>query len=380
MNHRKQLVSPGFGPVADAFFQTIDADGRAGAALSIWHEGEPVVDLWGGIANGRTGRPFESDTLSVVFSCTKGLASLLIAVLVERGEMPPFETIVADMWPEFAAYGKDRLSVGDVLAHRGGLSAPRKDLALETALDSIALADELASQEPLWNPGESHQYHTVTHGALTAKLIMLATGRTAGLVFNDVIAEPLRADAWIGLPEEEESRVSQLVEAPLPTTSPAPMSEAEREAMYWVERAANVLGRIGPEGFNQRSFHHAELPGIGGIASAWALAKIWSSVVTITDGIRLLQPQCGENLRALRSEGPSFFMGDPPYQSWGAGVMVPSPWQPYMSPTSFGHDGAGGQVAFADSEAKIGFAYVTNLLGDFERGQSVVRALTKALR
>ncbi|MFJ6453972.1 serine hydrolase domain-containing protein [Paenarthrobacter sp. NPDC091669] len=364
MNDRQQLVSPGFGPVADAFFQTVDVDGRAGAALSIWHEGQPVVDLWGGVADGRTGRPFESDTLSVVFSCTKGLATLLIAVLAERDEMPHFETTVAELWPEFAAHGKGRLTVGDVLAHGGGLSAPRKDLTLETALNSLALADELASQEPLWKPGESHQHHTVTHGALTAKLVKLATGRTAGLVFNDVIAQPLGADAWIGLPD----------------TSSAPLSDDERDSVYWVERAGNVLGQIGPESFNQRLFHHAELPGVGGIASAWALAKIWSSAVTTTDGIRLLQPHSAENLRALRSEGPSFFVGNPSYQSWRAGVMVPSPWQPYMSPTSFGQDGAGGQVAFADSEAKIGFADVTNLMGDFERGQSVVCALTKALR
>ena len=379
MTEQTDFVALGYEAVADAFFATVPDDQQSGAGLSIWKEGRQVVELRAGVADCRTGREFTPDTLSVVFSCTKGLASILIGMLIERGQIPSLETPVAQLWPEFALHGKERVSIGDALGHRAGLSATREDIPPHIAWDGLALADILAAQEPLWNPGNSHQYHTVSHGALTAKMVLLAAGQSFGKAFAELISKPLNADTWIGLPASEEARVSYLVEDPQEDPNTSALTDQERNDRYWIERASNLNGPIGPQVYNRPEVHKLELPGAGGISTVRGLAKIWSATVTETDGVRLIRDETIRGLSAPRSEGPPYFRGDPPYQAWGAGVMIPSDWQRYLSSKSFGHDGAGGQIAFADPMAKIGFAYVTNRMGDFERGQSVVRALTKTL-
>lgn len=370
------LVTTGFDKVVDAFFRTIPDSGRSGASLSIWLGGAPIVEVWGGVADERTGRPFDADTLSCAFSCTKGVASVLIGMLMERGVMPPLDTPVVELWPQFGVHGKDRLTIGDALAHRGGLSAPRRDLTLDEASSDLLTADVLAAQAPLWPPGQHHQYHTLTHGALTAKLVMLATGRPIGRCLADDIAVPLHADFWLGLPESEDARITYLLDDP----TPPPPKAGDPESIHWVERAASVFPLSPDAGFNDPRFRRAGLAGAGGMATASGLARIWSATVATTNGVRLLTDASVETLRRPRSVGPPRFADGPgPYQSWGAGVMVPSDWQRYLSPTSFGHDGAGGQVAFADPDAKIGFAYLTNQMGGGERGTSIIRALARAL-
>jgi CubicO group peptidase (beta-lactamase class C family) len=375
VNGHEPLVAPGFGNVADAFLRTIADDGRSGAAMSVWIDGAPVIDLWGGVADVRTGRPFTFDTLSVTWSCTKGIASVLIAMLVERGMMPPYDTPVIKLWPEFGAHGKNQVTIGDALAHRGGLSAPLRDLTLEEAIYPLRMADVLAAQAPLWPPNEHHQYHAVTHGALTAKLVTLATGRSIGRCLDDLVAKPLDADIWLGLPESEEPRVTHMVE--METLSAPP--EGDPDTLGWLDRALTLGGAITLDNFNEPRFHQAEFAGVSGIATANGLAKMWSATVAPTNGVRLINEETVDALRETRSKGPGYFPQPPPYQSWGAGVMVPSEWQWYLSPNSFGHDGAGGQVAFADVEAKVGFAYLTNRMGDWDRGKSVIKALSRAL-
>lgn len=378
MIEQEPLVSCGFGKVADAFRATIPDEDRSGASLSVWVDGTPAVELWGGVADARDGRRFGPDTPSVIFSCTKGIATVLIGMLIECGVVPPLETPVVEIWPAFGAHGKDELTIGDLLAHRGGVSAPRRDLTLREALDDLAVADVLADQEPLWSPGKQHQYHAVTHGALTAKLVERTTGRLIGSCFASRVARPLQAEVWIGLPEAEEPRVAPLV---ADTSAPAaPQSDVDAEALRWVQRAADFGGVLSPPLYNQPILHRAGLAGAGGIATATGLARIWSATVVESNGVRLINDDTVDALRQVRSEGPSrFVVGPPPYQSWGAGLMVPSDWQRYLSPNSFGHDGAGGQVAFADIDAKLGFAYLTTQMGGWERGQSVVRAVARAL-
>jgi CubicO group peptidase (beta-lactamase class C family) len=370
------LVETGYGMVADAFHRTVEDDGRSGAALSVWVDGAPVVDLWGGIADEHTGREFTSGTPVLTFSCTKGMASVLVAVLMERGALPPLDTPIIEIWPEFGAHGKDRVSIGDALAHRAGLSAPRRDLTIEEVLDNLLTADALAAQEPLWTPGEHHHYHAATHGAITAKLVTLATGRPIKDAFEEYVARPLKADAWIGLPDSEQSRVAHVVLDALVENEPT----VDAETVYWLERAINLGCGFSLDRVNEPRFQRAGMAGVTGIASASGLARIWSATVTPTQGVRLIGGETVEALREVRAEGPPFFdAGPPPYQSWGAGVMVPSDWEPYLSPASFGHDGAGGQVAFADVDARVGFAYLTNRMVDWERGQSVVAALAEVL-
>lgn len=373
-------VAPGYEEVASAFFSTIEDGRRTGSAVSIWKDGEPVVSLAGGVADAATGEAFTTDTLIPVASVTKGLSSLVVARLVERGDLPGYDTPIREVWPEFDTYGKGALSIGDVLAHRAGLSAPRRSLTRAEILDPLATADVLAAQEPLWEPGASHQYHAFTHGALTAKLVHLATGRSLGALLREEISEPLSAEAWIGLPVDKHARVSELVLEPVALD--ATVDEVDAEPVSpWVERAMDLGSGIdvvslvySAEGMS------AELPGVNGVGSASAIAKIWSAAVVETDGVRLISDDTAAALRASRSSGPAEFAGPPPYQAWGAGVMIPSHWIWYLTQYSFGHDGMHGQVAFADPYYKIGFSYLTNRSGDWDRGKAVLAALSRTLR
>ncbi|MGY0390610.1 serine hydrolase domain-containing protein [Nocardioides sp. WG-D5] len=365
------IVRPGFEEVAAAFFATVPNGRHSGAAVSVWVDGEEAVRLASGTADPSTGAPFTDQTLVPLASVTKGLASLLVARLVARGDLPSYETPIAEIWPEFGAHGKGQVSIGDVLAHRAGVSAPRRGLTDDEIWDPLAMADVLAEQEPLWSPGRGHQYHAVTHGAITAKLVSVATGRTLGAVLADEVARPLGAEAWVGLPAGQDARVVTIPIPPAPT--PPPGSE-------WIERALDLgAGKDILALVQTDQGRRAELPGANGIGTASAVAKIWSAAVVETNGVRLIDEQTAALLRAPRSTGAPVFADPPPYQHFGAGVMIPSNWEWYLTNESFGHDGAHGQVAFADPYYKVGFAYLTSLSGDWVRGQSVVNALGRAL-
>jgi CubicO group peptidase (beta-lactamase class C family) len=370
--------------VVDAFARTLDETDRSGAALSVWLDGRPVIEARGGTADERSGAPWQPDTLSVVFSCTKGLAAIAIGRLLESGALPSLDIPVAQIWPEFAAHGKGDVSVGDALAHRAGVPAPRVDVTLEQLLDGTEFARIIAAEKPFWTPGEAHQYHAVTVGAISAQIVARIAGRSLGEFFAAEIAEPLGADTWIGLPADLEPRVARLVQGQPAADGPPPADE--NPDAVWLERAVTLGGALDPdllgpaEGFNRRDLHAAEIGGAGAISSATGLARIWSATVAETRGVRLWSPATAQAFAEPRSVGLPFFnSGPPPYQAWGAGVMIPSDWDPYLTPASFGHDGAGGQVAFADPDARVGFAYVTNRLVDMDRGISVVTALREAL-
>jgi CubicO group peptidase (beta-lactamase class C family) len=378
LSQSSTFVETGFGPVADAFLSTISDDTSTGAALSIWMDGTPVVEMSAGTANRNTGQPFGPDTLATVYSCTKGLATIVVGRLIQDGRLPSLDTPITSVWPEFGAHGKGAATIGDALAHRAGVPAPRADIDPAAGLDELAVADLLAAQVPLWEVPKHHNYHAITHGSITGKLVRNATGQTLGTVFRREIAVPLAADTWIGLPEEEDERVAWIVDE---TTQPAPDSALDPETLYWAERIGGFLGPLPLRSSTDVDpFHRYELSGVSGTSTASGLARIYSSTVVETNGVRLLEPQTVDDLRASRSSGaPYFVTGPAPYQSFGAGFMIPSDWDPYLSASSFGHDGAGGQVAFADIDAKLGFAYVTNEWGDWQRGIAVTRALAHVL-
>lgn len=378
------VVEPGFEPVAAAFESGFADKPRMGAGLHVMVDGQTVVDLWGGLADARDGSIWTADTPSVIFSCTKGLASILIARLVSEGRLD-YRAPVCRYWPEFAAAGKADITVGQALAHQAGLSAPRADLTEDDLIDWDRMVSVLAAQEPLWTPGNGYAYHALTHGWLTGELVRRVTGKSIGTWFRELVTAPLGVDAWIGLPGEMADRVAHLeVSAPLAALW---AEEAGRPAPNWPYKAM-TLGSALPsglvtdeDGFNSKRIQAAELPGAGGIASARALASIWSATIVPVAGRRLLDDAVIDEATRTQSEGVSVFGGDPPFSRWGYGFQLNSPARTYLSATSFGHDGAGGQVGFADRERKVGFGYVTNwMMGpDDQRSSSVIEALRQSL-
>lgn len=380
------LVASGYEAVADAFHHAFVGNPTMGAALAIRVDGQPVVDLWGGVADARTDQPWTEDTASVVFSCTKGLSSILAARLVEEGRLD-YAAPVARYWPDFAAAGKEATTIRDLLAHRAGLSAPRVNLTLDDVVDWQRMARVLQGQQPLWEPGAAHAYHAITHGWLIGQVIRNITGVSVGEYFQELVAGPLRADAWIGLPERERERVAhQTVGATLATLVADQSAARDLAAPDWLDRAMTLGGAFDATlvaehtGFNDYPVQAAEIPGAGGIATARALAAIWSATVTETDGVRLLSRETTDAATRVQSEGTPLFATEGPFARWGMGFQLDSETRRYLTPQGFGHDGAGGQVAFAEPDLKVGFAFTTNLMEARDaRGTAIVDALRQTM-
>ena len=380
------FVAPGFETVARAFENTFDGNPTMGAALAIRVDGHPVVDLWGGVADERDGSAWQEDTASVVFSCTKGLVSILAARLAQEGRLD-YDAPVTKYWPEFGQAGKEGIKVRHLLSHQSGLSAPRKDLSVEDILDWDTVTAALARQEPLWTPGEGYAYHAITHGWLAGQVIRSVTGKTVGEYFADLVATPLNADAWIGIPASVTSRVAhQQVGTTLAALVADQATTRDPKKVDWLDRAMTLGGALTPElittdgGFNDPRLQKAEIPGAGGIATARALAAIWSATVTETDGVRLLDEAMIERATTLQTEGTPVFTATPPFPRWGMGFQLDSAARRYLTADGFGHDGAGGQVAFAEPGLNVGFAFTTNLMEALDpRGTEIVDELRKVL-
>jgi CubicO group peptidase (beta-lactamase class C family) len=263
-------------------------------------------------------------------------------------------------------------------------------VTLDEVLDGAAMARRLELEEPLWVPGTGHSYHALTHGWLIGEVIHRVTGRTVGEHVRGVLAGPLGADAWIGLPAELEGRVAHLrAGAGLLRSLDAWRRGREAGVVDWGERALTLGGAFPPElvsvdgGFNDPKVHRAEIPAAGGIASARALAAIWSAAIVPTDGLpRILDDRTIEVATRARSEGPQVFAPLPPWVRWGMGFQLDSDARRFVTPSGFGHDGAGGQLTFADPGVGIGFAFLTNVLqGDAdERANRIVDAVRDSTR
>jgi CubicO group peptidase (beta-lactamase class C family) len=185
----------------------------------LYADGKPVVDLWAGVADQATGRPWQRDTAAVVFSSTKGVTAVCAGMLVERGALD-FEAPVARTWPQFAAAGKDRIPLRQLLTHRAGLPHVEGEFTLAEALAWEPIVAALARQTPIWEPDSAHGYHMRSYGWLVGEVIRRATGRRVREFVAEEIAGPLGLDLWVGLPESEESRVAAMV-PPKPQTDPA---------------------------------------------------------------------------------------------------------------------------------------------------------------
>ncbi|MDR7275094.1 serine hydrolase domain-containing protein [Catenuloplanes atrovinosus] len=361
-------VAPGYERVAEAFAANLALE--AGAAVAVYRHGEPVVDLWGGVADPGTGRPWRRDTLQVVYSTTKALPSACACLLAERGVLD-LDAPVAAYWPEFAAGGKDRIPVRWLLTHQAGLSAlPRMPLADLYAWHPVI--ERLAAAVPEWEPGTAIGYHALTFGWLVGEVIRRADGRTPGRFFADEIAAPLGLDLHIGLPPSELDRRARVITAP-----------GEREALARLDPAALATRTLvisdEPLDLDAPDALTCELPSVNGVGTARALARFYAALIGEVDGVRVLAP---ETLRAATSEqaaGPDVVMGVP--SRVGLGFGLPSPEVPWYSPSAFGFPGHGGSLGYADPETGIAFGYLMNRLhADYARPDPRAANLIRAVR
>ncbi len=373
------LIDPRFASVADKFFALTKAQPAGGASLAIYQEGKPVIDIWAGEA--RPGVEWDEKTKSVIFSTSKGLLSILCHKLVEEGLLNLDEK-VSTYWPEFAVNGKENITVAMIMRHRSGLSAVREEITLDQFEKVIPVEEALAQQIPIWEPDTGYLYHAGTIGHLLGKIIFNITGKRVGQYLQDHVAKPLGVEAYFGAPAEIESDVAFL------KSDDAPLLEFEFESpLYWNKRAMSYgkafLGHVDDfvGGYNDPRVHAIEHAGAGGISNARSVAKIYSSLVKETDGIRLLRDETIERAIARPNPGPNVF-GDPaPYPVHSLGFIVANPeHSPVLSNKTFGHDGLGGQQGFGDLNYRIGFGYVTNWIPMVANGMSRHREITESLK
>ena len=378
------FASSGFEEVERAFQQAFTGNPKMGAGLAIFQNGHPVVNLWGGYSDQNGTERWTEDSLSVIFSCTKGLMSMLLAHLVQEGKLE-YSDKVSKFWPEFAQNGKAEVTVAELVSHKAGLSAFREGLETKDIADWQKVTGVLANQAPLWRPGTGHAYHAITHGWLVGEVVRRVSGMTPGHYLKEAFGPSLAQNTWVGLPEQELPRVAEMwaAESLLSLVSEQKKQTTDAGAV-WQNKAMTLGGAlpmelVGPGiGFNDPDILQAQVPGAGGVSTALDLAAIWSSTVVETNGRRILGDAILEQSLQPQSFGEQVWDAPPPWATWGMGFQLASPARTYLTEKSFGHDGAGGQVSFADLENKVGFAFLTNQM----EGPNDVRAtnIIEALR
>ncbi|WP_129308940.1 serine hydrolase domain-containing protein [Streptomyces sp. L2] len=390
----KGEVAGGFEGVREAFAENFARHGDIGAAVCVYVDGRPVVDLWGGVADPGNGngnqRPWERDTLQLVYSATKGVTATAAHLLVQRGLLD-LDAPVARYWPEFAAGGKGEIPLRWLLSHQAGVVALDRPVPLGEALAWTPIVDALAAQQPQWTPGTAHGYHGRTWGWLVGEVIRRVSGRTPGQFFAEEVAAPLGVDFFIGLPEAERGRVSRMVyKKPDTDLGAVPLESVPEEFREMVaalgdpdsltNRAFAVTDPAEID-FNSPEVQAAELPASNGIGTARGLARMYAALIGEVDGVRLFSPETLAAATEEQASGKDQVLVMP--SRFGAGYMLPTDGAPLTGSSAFGHPGRGGSLAFADPVHRVGFGYVMNHViegAEDPRAGALVDAVRSALR
>jgi CubicO group peptidase (beta-lactamase class C family) len=358
-------VAPGFEAVRDAFEANFERHGEIGAAFAVMSDGELVVDLWGGLADAATGRPWERETLQLIFSGTKGLVALCLLMLADRDELN-LDAPVHRYWPEFAAAGKEHVRVLDLASHQARLPGLRTRLTAADLVDDRRMAALLAAQPQERDPRAADAYHALTYGWLCGEVVRRVDGRSVGRFFADEVATPLGLQLWIGLPAELERQVSTLAYAP--TWGQGPLLDAD--ALVSDDLMACVWDNppLLPDDdlpWNRPDWHRAEIPGAGGIGTARSLARLYGCLALggTLDGVRLLSQATLARGRRELSRRVDPLVDEP--MAFGVGFQLQTDRKLYGPPSdAFGHAGLGGSVHCAWPSQRMGLSYAMNALRD----------------
>jgi CubicO group peptidase (beta-lactamase class C family) len=367
-------VAPGLEAVRDEFQNNFTKRGELGAACAVYRGGECIVDLWGGVRNKETGDLWEEDTLVPVFSSTKGMASMGVAVAHSQG-LFDYDERVATYWPEFAEAGKANVTVRQLLSHQAGVCAIDEPLDIQKLADPDLVAAAIAKQKPAWEPGTRHGYHGISLGWYESELVRRVDPkhRTIGVFFQEEVAHPLGVEFYIGLPEViPETRIARVdpyqkwqllfnmdkMPRPFVLGFLNPFS-----ITYKTFANPKIIGE--PKGYNDRRVQRLELPASNGIGLVRDMARAYSEFATGGQRLHLTE----ETVNALKRPATpprdgllDVVLGVETIFSLGYAKPFPD-FRFGLNEEAFGTPGAGGSFCFADPATQIGFAYAMNKTG-----------------
>ena len=367
---------PRFADVQQAFADNFSLHDDIGAAFAVALEGKVVVDLWGGYADQARTRIWSADTVTNVWSTTKGVAAICFAILIDR-ELASYDDPVAKYWPEFAAEGKGTVTIAQLLSHQAGLSGFIELVTMRDVVDQERAESLLAAQVPIWTPGESSGYHAVTYGILANALFKRIEGRALAQFLEDELNQPYELGISVGLPEDRADLASEIVAPPAlnstdanPTPSPA-------------QQAALANPVLDPLDANKAYWRAAQVPSVNGFATARGLARLYNALANggILDGDKLISEDTIKQASRIRIEGEDLVLGVE--TRWAAGFLRNTHDVYGDKDGAFGHSGWGGSFAFADPERRLSASYVMNrmgqnLIGD-PRGLALIQATLKSI-
>jgi CubicO group peptidase (beta-lactamase class C family) len=381
-------VAPGFEPVRDVFAQNFDKGREVGAAFAAFHRGEKVTDLWGGIADETTGRPWAEDTLVLVYSTTKGVTAMCANRLADQGKLD-VDAPVATYWPEFAQGSKESVTVAELLSHRTGLAWVDETLTYDDMLAWDPVVEALARQHPLWEPGTAHGYHATTYGWLVGEVIRRVSGKSVGTYLRDEITGPLGAEFFIGLPPDRLGRVARLVSFldalasgrfddldPSGTEGAGPDQReiANLAAVYLAPDGPLTKALTAPGGsladpgvWHDPRLLAAEIPAANGVTDARSLAQLYAACVDDVSDVsglpfRIFGPDQLDRAIHQQTEGPDQVLLGLDLQ-WGLGFMLNRGLTAQAGiggPRGFGHFGMGGSAGWGEPDLELGMGYVMN--------------------
>jgi CubicO group peptidase (beta-lactamase class C family) len=369
--HVGGYVAQGFEAVRDAFAANLSNGEELGATFSVVKDGQTIVDLYGGVRNEEKSEALGPDDLFNVWSTTKGLCALCLAMAVDRG-LIDYAAPVAHYWPEFGVNGKDQISVETLLSHRGGITGAYWEATEADMADNRAYAARLATQAPLYGPGKESAYNAGIFGLWVNELLIRTDGRSVAQFFREEVAIPLDVDVWIALPEAHHHRRAPMVApwATMAATMPIPTDP--------VVAASMSNPRTNPLRANTPAFMSRGNGSGDGSANARGLARIYGALARggEIDGVRLISPEGLAKATAERHGGKDRVFTV--YTRWAAGFLLNNRGMYGQCDNAFGHTGLGGSFAFADPDAKLGISYAmnlmaANLMGD-QRGARLVAA------
>jgi CubicO group peptidase (beta-lactamase class C family) len=372
---------PRFAPLRAVMDDIFAKHGEVGAAVAVYLDGKPVVDLWGGrmVKNQKPAGPWQRDTIVRMMSVNKGVTAICAHRLADQGLLD-YDKPVAFYWPEFAQAGKEAITVRHLMSGLAALIYP-DEVPAGKAFDWDAMVTGLARQAPAWPVGTQGAYHSSTYGHLAGEIIRRITGKTPGVYFRDEIGGPLGLDYWFAVPKTEQHRVSEV----LPNAGSVTYTQQAQGSATKLGRAWRILPNLDPGARDAPENLDKEMPSAAGRGNARAIGKLFAalSVGGTLDGVKVLSPAAIKTMTTLQWDGICG-MTDRRFR-YAMGLFLNTPVYAPMgpNPNTFGHPGAGGAIGIADPDRRMAFSYCTSFMcagaGIGDRCQALIDATYASL-